>query len=186
MEDVVTELKTSVFDKIARMICDKSRLKEELEQSNNILEHRLKISQERLNNYKKFNYNTTNDTTKFEYHNERVLRENSHMEMEIPLTKKRIDDMKHEIYEKDAESKNLKYQIYRFESEVAFLQEENRRVGKNVVDLQNEKKNIMAALVIMKKQTDSLKERVLKEDNKSKGFINDVSTLLHRGKVLNK
>ena len=184
MEDIVVELKSSVFDRLTRVMADKTKLKDEIESSNDVLTNRLKISQERLDNYKKFNYNTSNDTTKFEYLNERIVRENSHMEMEISMTKKRIADMKNEVFEKDRESKQLKYQTYRHESEVIYLQEETRRVGKQVIDLQNEKKSMMTAIVMLKKQSDILKEKVIKEHGKSKDFIAEVNALLHRGKVL--
>ena len=70
------------------------------------------------------------------------------------------------------------------ESEVIYLQEENRRVGKQVIDLQNEKKSMMTAIVMLKKQSDILKEIVIREHGKSKDFIAEVNTLLHRGKVL--
>jgi chromosome segregation ATPase len=184
MENVVTELKTNVFDRINREVTEKSKFKDEMENNVNILSTRLKVSQHRLGNFKHSNTNTLHDTTKLEYYSERILRENSHMDMELIMLKKRIEEMKNEIFEKDRESKQLKYQIYRDESEVAFLQEENRRVGKQVVDLHSEKKNMMTAIVLMKKQNDLLKSKVIKEDGKSKEFIAEVSALLNRGKVI--
>ena len=118
-----------------------------------------------------------------EYYNDRVSRENFHMDMELPMIKKRVEVMKNEMFEKDRESRQMKYQIYRAESEVVYLQEETRRMGKKVIDMQEEKKNLMTAIVLMKKQTDMMKERVIREDGKTKGLISDVSILLSRGKV---
>jgi chromosome segregation ATPase len=184
MEHVVSELKNNVFDRMNREIADKTKIRDDLENNVNLLSTRMKVSQHRLNNFKHSNTSTQHDTTKLEYYSERVTRENSHMSMEMAMLKKRIEEMRNEIFDKDRESKQLKYQIYRNESEVAYLQEENRRVGKLVVDLHNEKKNMMTAIVLMKKQNDQLKNNVVKEDGKSKGFIAEVSTLLNRGKVL--
>lgn len=184
MEHVVSELKSNVFDRMNREIAEKTKIRDELENNVNLLSTRMKVSHHRLNNFKHTNTSTQHDTTKLEYYSERVTRENSHMSMEMAMLKKRIEEMKNEIFDKDRESKQLKYQIYRNESEVTYLQEENRRVGKLVVDLHNEKKNMMTAIVLMKKQNDQLKNNVVKEDGKSKGFIKEVSTLLNRGKVL--
>ena len=105
------------------------------------------------------------------------------MNMEIPMTRKRIEEMKSEMFEKDRESRQIKYLTFREESDVTFLQEETRRIGKQVIDLQNDKKNLMTAIVLLKKQTDLFKEKIIKEDSKSKEFISELSVLLGRGKV---
>jgi chromosome segregation ATPase len=179
----VTELKVSVFDRITREIGEKTKLKKELENNVNILNNRYKLSTDRLSDFKNSNTNVYNNTTKMEYYNDRVSRENFHMDMELPMIKKRIETMKNEMFDKDRESRQMKYQIYRAESEVVYLQEETRRMGKKVIDMQEEKKNLMTAIVLMKKQTDMMKERVIREDGKTKGLISDVSILLSRGKV---
>ena len=87
------------------------------------------------------------------------------------------------MFEKDRESRQIKYLTFREESDVTFLQEETRRIGKQVIDLQNDKKNLMTAIVLLKKQTDLFKEKIIKEDSKSKEFISELSVLLGRGKV---
>lgn len=184
MEDLVRELKSSIFGKMAQEISEKTQQHYELEHNVDVLNHRLQIFQQKLNNYKEYNTTTLNDTTKLEYYSERVNRENSHMDMEISMTKKRIEDMKTEIFEKDKETRQIKYEIMNLEAEVSYLQQETRRMNKEVIDIQNEKKNLKSAIIFVKKRNDELKEKVIKKDYVNKEFISEVNTLLKRGKTI--
>ena len=184
MEDLVRELKVSVFGKLAQEMSEKSQIQLELENDIDILTHRLQLYQQKLQNFKEYNTNTINDTTKLEYYSERVHRENSHMDREIAMTKKRIEDMKKETFEKDRETRQLRYDILREESETSYLQQETRRMNREVLETQNEKKNIKAAILFVKKRNDDLKEKVMKKDFVSKEFISDVNTLVRRGKSI--
>jgi len=148
-----------------------------------ILTSKLKMKNEQLASYKALNRTGGSENIKLEHFNERVTREANHMEMELPMLKKRVFDMKQEIFEKDSESRNMKFDIYKDESEVAFLKEETQRLSKAVLQLQEDKKNMRAAVVLFKKQSDMLKEKVIKEDGRSKDFIGEVSTLLERHRV---
>jgi len=182
-ESLVSKLKIEVCDKLERDIMEKKKFKEDLENNVNILSNRLNLTNSRLSSCRSGNSETLQETTKLEFYSDRLGRENYHMDMEIPITRKRVENMKSEVFEKDRETRQLKYEIMREESEVNFLQEETKRLSKRVLELQNEKKNLISTVVMMKKHTDKLKERVIKEDSKNKTFVSEVSSLLHRSKV---
>ena len=184
MEDLVKELKTSVFNKMTQEIAEKTQQYSDLEHNVDILNNRLQLFQQKLQGYKEYNTCTLNDTTKLEYYSERVNRENTHMDMEISMTKKRIEDMKTETFEKDRETRQIKYEILNLEADISYLQQETRRMNREVIEMQNEKKNLKAALIFVKKRSDELKEKVIKKDFVNKEFISDVNTLLKRGKTI--
>jgi len=183
MEDLVTDLKINIVDRILRETEQKNRIKNEHLNNVEMLTNKLKMKNEQLASYHALNRTGGSENMKLEHFNERVVREANHMEMELPMLKNRVFKMKEEIFEKDSETRQLRFDIYKDESEVAFLQEETRRLSKAVLQLQEDKKNMRAAVVLFKKQNDMLKEKVIKEDNRSKDFIGEVSTLLERNRV---
>jgi chromosome segregation ATPase len=183
MEDLVGELKMNIFERIRREIEEKTKLQKELENSTNILENKLKVANEFLTNRQKTSTLIINENTILEHSRDRLDREIYHMSSEITLLKKRIQGMKNELFTRDNETQKLNYEIYRDESDVTFLQDETRRLNKKVIDLQEEKKCVRTAIVLLKKQTDLLKEKVMKEEYKNQEFITDVSTLIKRGKI---
>ena len=73
---------------------EKKRMKEELENNVNILNNRLNLTTSRLSYCKTSNSETLQETAKLEFYSDRLGRENYHMDMEIPVTKKRIENMK--------------------------------------------------------------------------------------------
>jgi hypothetical protein len=182
MEDLLRELKISVFGKVEKEISEKSQQQIELTHIIDVLSNKLKIYQEKLQNYKECNTNTVNDTTKLEFYSERVSRENSHMNTEISITKQRIEEMKKETFEKDRDSRQFKYDTLKQEADISYLQQETRRINQEIIQLQNEKKNLKAAIIFVKKKSDELKDKVIKKDYVSKEFISEVDILLKRGK----
>lgn len=183
MEEVITDLKINVVDKTSQQLQEKTKLKIDLERRVDILNSKLKFLSDQLNSYKISNTNTIQDNTKLEHLNERVSIEISHIKMELSLLRQRVDSMKQEIFDRDRETTKLKHEIYSTESEVDQMREETRIMSKSVIQMQKDKQNMRAAVVLLKKQVDMIRERVIKEDCKSKDFIREVSTLLERGKL---
>lgn len=170
------------MDQIARELEEKMKFNAELESSVISLSNKFKYCKDNLEQSKAISAELSNDNCKLHHFNDRLKREVKSMENEIPMIRKRIVDMKKEIFNLDKSTKDLRYNIYREDSEVVFLKEESLRLTDKVNNLHNEKKNLRTAIVLMKKQNDHLKEKVIKKDAKTLDFKNDISLLIERGK----
>jgi hypothetical protein len=62
------------------------------------------------------------------------------------------------------------------------MQEKIKKLNKDISEYQNTRKNMQTAIIILKKQTDRLREKVIKEDRKSKEFLFEISTLIENNK----
>jgi len=90
--------------------------------------------------------------------------------------------MKNELISRMEETRKMHYEIGNEEAEVNYLREETQRMAKKICKMQEDKRNYLAAIVLFKKQNDSLKEKVIIADNKCKDFISDVSILIKKNK----
>lgn len=183
MEKVVGQLKNDVFDKISCEIKEKNNLINNLENNIEFLENNLKNKMQQFIYLADKNKKTSHDNTKIEVMNERLDKEQSYMNLEIPMLKEKINNMKNEIFAKDSETTKLKNMISKQDSVANWIKDETRKNEKNNNELKNDKMNLRAQIVMLKKNNDFLKQKIIKQDAECKTFVTDVSALLDREKA---
>jgi len=182
MENLVGELKYGILDNINHKKETCNFQKQEIESNVNILSNRLKMKSNQLTSSRTNRTTNTNDVIKMEQMTERVIGESKHMNIEIEMTKNRIHEMKNEIFARDAETNSMQHEIMKGDSDVQFLKEETRRLNKMITQMLEDKKNMRTAVLLMKKQNDALKEKVIKAEHTNKDFLVQVSNLIQRNK----
>ena len=180
MSSIVYDIQNNIINPIEEEIRKKENLKEKYFENIVTLENVLKINSDNFKKIKSNILEKNNENLQMKHLIERVYLENLHMKKENKVYREQISEMKTEIYLRDSETNEMNTEIAKLQSEVNFFKLENQKFKKKIEDIQECKKTMRTNLVLLKKENNLKKEKVDKQEQRNKRFVEGAALMAKR------
>jgi chromosome segregation ATPase len=178
LESFIDVIKTNSYVQTNKIIEDKKRLKDLLQNKVDILNSNIRAINRENKTNSSLSKNITKENERLVKSGERANKNSYFLNKELPGYRIEIDDMKNKITQLNEETKFIENSTIEIEREIFGIQDEIKKTNGLNSAIIKDKEKINNEIVTLKKHIDMLKGKIQRIEHSSNEFMNSVGILV--------